>query len=112
MLLRYFFKNDTVAFAVSNYLMGDKFQAWECPVDVKENGLVDSYGFQEQRLQQLAESENILEDNSAEEFNCSLQNTVNAVIDQLPATVATVKEPIGETQNHTYASIVMTKNWF
>lgn len=109
-----FFEKNTFAFAVSNYLMGGEIQAREyvAPVDVKENGLVDSYGFQEQRLQQLAESENILEDNSAEEFNGSLQNTVNAVQDHLPASIASVEEPIGETQKHTYASIVMTKYWF
>ncbi|XP_031251310.1 nuclear transport factor 2-like isoform X1 [Pistacia vera] len=98
----------TIPEPVSNYLMGGEIQAREyvAPVDVKENGLVDSYGFQEQRLQQFAESENILEDNSAEEFNGSLQNTVNAVQDHLPASVASVEEPIGETQKHTYASIL------
>lgn len=97
--------------------MSGEIQArdYVAPVAVKENGLVDIYGFHEQRVQPLAESENILEDNSAEEFNGLLQNTVNAVQDHLPASVASVEEPIGETQKHTYASIVLTKYlllWF
>lgn len=92
---------------VPNYLMGGEIQAREyvSPVDVKQNGPIDDFSFPEQRLQQVPESENNLEDSSAEEMNGSLQNAVNAAQDYLPASV---EEPVGEPQKHTYASIVIT----
>ncbi|KAI9195753.1 hypothetical protein LWI28_017747 [Acer negundo] len=95
----------TIPDPVSNYLMGSDIQAMEyvAPVDVQENGPVDGYSFSEQRLEQVPESENILEDNSAEELNGSIQNTVNAIQDHLPASV---EDPLGEPQKHTYASIL------
>lgn len=71
------------------------------PSDVKENGPVDNYGFTE-RLQQVSEPENILEDNSADQPNESLQNTVNS----LPEHFSSVDDQVGEPQKHTYASIV------
>lgn len=91
--------------------MGGEIQAREyvAPVDVKQNGPVDNYSFPEQQLQQVPETENILEDNCAEELNGSLQNTANSVHDHLPASV---EEPVGEPQKHTYASIVITALWF
>lgn len=90
---------------VSNYLLSGEIQAREfvAPAEVKENGLVDNYSFAEQRLQQVAESEHILENNAAEESNGLLQNTVNVVQDHLPPAV---EEPVGEPQKHTYASIL------
>lgn len=94
-------------FAVSNYLLGGEIQSREfvASADAKENGPVDNYSFPEQRLPQVPESDNIQEENSGEESNGSLQNTVNTVQDHLPANV---EEPIGEPQKHTYASIVCT----
>lgn len=95
----------TIPEPVPNHLMGGEIQAREyvSPVDVKQNGPIDDYSFPEQRLQQVPESENILEDGPAEELNGSLQNTVNAAQDYLPASV---EEPVGEPQKHTYASIL------
>ncbi|KAH9681687.1 hypothetical protein KPL71_027065 [Citrus sinensis] len=95
----------TIPEPVPNHLMGGEIQAREyvSPVDVKQNGLIDDYSFPEQRLQQVPESENILEDSPAEELNGSLQNAVNAAQDYLPASV---EEPVGEPQKHTYASIL------
>ncbi|XP_043807121.1 nuclear transport factor 2 isoform X2 [Manihot esculenta] len=89
---------------VQNYLMGGENQTREfaAPAEAKENGAVDSYGFSEQQPQQVSESENVREENSMDS-NGSLQNTVTTAEDQLSASV---KEPIGETQKHTYASIV------
>lgn len=96
-----------MVFAVSNYLLGGEVQAREfmASPDVKENGLVDHYSFGEQGLQQVPESEHILENNAAEESNGLLQNTVNVIQDHL---LPAVEEPVGEPQKHTYASIVCT----
>lgn len=93
--------------AVSNYLLGGEVQAREfaAPTEVKENGIVDNYGFAKQQLQQVPDSKDILDNNAAEESNGLLQNTLNAV-DQLPSAV---EEPVGEPQKHTYASIVCSK---
>lgn len=99
-----------LTFAVQNYLMGGENQTREfaAPAEAKENGAVDSYGFSEQQPQQVSESENVREENSMDS-NGSLQNTVTTAEDQLSASV---KEPIGETQKHTYASIVCSFSWF
>lgn len=92
-------------FTVSNYMLGGDIQAREYVAsnEVKENGVVDNYGFSDQRMQQSPESEHIREDNVAEESNGSLQSLGNAVQDQVPASP---EEPAGEPQKHTYASIV------
>ncbi|EEF34021.1 Ras-GTPase-activating protein-binding protein, putative [Ricinus communis] len=90
---------------VANYLLGGEFQAREfvAPADAKENGLpVDNYTFQEQQLHQAPESENVREENSIE-ANGPLQKTGSSAQDQL---LASVDEPIGEPQKHTYASIL------
>ncbi|KAH7521997.1 hypothetical protein FEM48_Zijuj07G0091100 [Ziziphus jujuba var. spinosa] len=94
----------TIHEPVSNYLLGGEIHTREfVPPDVKDNGPVDNYGFVEQRLQQVSESENILEENAADQSNGSLQNTVNSVQDHLPSSV---EEPVGEPQKQTYASIL------
>lgn len=94
-------------FPVSNYLLGGEIHTREYVApEIKENGPVDNYGFAEQQLQQVAEAENIMEDNSADQSNGSVQNTVNPLQDPLPPSV---EEPVGETQKHTYASIVRSK---
>lgn len=92
----------TIPNPVSNYLLGGEIQAREfvAPSEVKENGLVDNYSFAEQQLQQIPESEHMLENNAAEESN---GYTVNAVQDHLPPAV---EDPVGEPQKHTYASIL------
>lgn len=74
--------------------------------DIKENGPVENYGFAEQQLQQVGEAENIIEDNSADHSNGSVQNTVSSLQDHLPPSA---EEPVGETQKQTYASIVCSK---
>ena len=93
-------------FLVPNYLLGGEIHTREFVApDVKENG-IDNYGFAEQRLQQVTEPEIILEDNSPDQSNGSLQNTVTSLPDHIPPSV---EEPIGEPQKHTYASIVCSK---
>ncbi|KAF5465850.1 hypothetical protein F2P56_015817 [Juglans regia] len=95
----------TVSDPVSNYLLGGEIQARElvAPTEVKQNGIVENYSLAKQRLQQVPESESILENNFAEESDGWLQNTLNSVQDQLPPMV---EEPVGEPQKHTYASIL------
>ncbi|GLT42084.1 hypothetical protein SLA2020_161040 [Shorea laevis] len=89
---------------VSNYFGGDiQGREYVAPVDVNKNGTLDSYSFTEQQLQQAHESQNFLQNSYAEESNGSLQNMVNAAQDYLPASV---EEPVGEPQKHTYASIL------
>lgn len=92
---------------MANYLLGGEIHTREFVArDVKESGPADNYGFVEQRLQQVAESESILDENSADQTNGSLQNTVNSLENQ-PS--LSVEESIGEPQKHTYASIVCSK---
>ncbi|KAI4345895.1 hypothetical protein L6164_012981 [Bauhinia variegata] len=94
----------TINKPVSNYMLGGEIQAREFVAtnEVKENGVVDNYGFSEQHVQQVPDSEHIREDN-AEESNGSLKTTPNAVLDHVPASA---EEPAGEPQKHTYASIL------
>lgn len=85
---------------VANYLLGGEIHTIEFVApDVKENGPADNYGFAEQQLEQVAESESILEENLADQPNGSLQNMVNSLQDHVPLSV-------GEPQKHTYASIL------
>ncbi|KAA8548882.1 hypothetical protein F0562_000566 [Nyssa sinensis] len=93
---------------VSNYMLGGEIQEirareFVAVPNLEENGQVDNYSFPEQRLPQVPEAENTLEDNSAEQSNGPLQPTVNPVQEQLSAPV---EEPIGEPQKRTYASIL------
>lgn len=94
-----------MGFTVSNYLLAGDIQAREFAAtnEVKENGVVDSYGFSEQRMQQGPDTEHVREDNAVEESNASLQSSVNAVQDHVPASP---EDPSGEPQKRTYASIV------
>ncbi|KAG5236409.1 nuclear transport factor [Salix suchowensis] len=87
------------------YLVGGEIQAREfvAPADIKENDPVDSYTFPEKRLHQASQSENMLEENSVEKPNGSLKITTSNAPDCQPATV---EEPAGEPQKHTYASIL------
>lgn len=92
-------------FPVPSYLLGTDMQAREfVPTnEVKENGVADNYGYSEQRMQHVSDSEHIREDNTAEESNGSLQATVNVVPEHVSASA---EEPSEEPQKHTYASIV------
>ncbi|KAJ6420958.1 hypothetical protein OIU84_028356 [Salix udensis] len=89
---------------VPTYLVGGEIQAREfvAPADTKENDPVDSYTFPE-RLHQASQSENMLEENSVEKPNGLLKITTSNAPDRQPATV---EEPAGEPQKHTYASIL------
>ncbi|OIW07665.1 hypothetical protein TanjilG_07707 [Lupinus angustifolius] len=90
---------------VSNYLLGGAIPTREFVAtnEVKENGVVDNYGFSEQHMQQVPDPEYVKEDNAAKESNGSLQSTVNPVQDHVPASA---EEPSEEPQKHTYASIL------
>ncbi|PQQ08970.1 putative G3BP-like protein [Prunus yedoensis var. nudiflora] len=97
----------TIPEPVASYLLGEEIQTRDFAAPaVKENGPVESYGFAEQRLQQVVETENLLDDSVVEQSNGSLHSTVNTVQDHLSASV---EEPIGEPQKQTYASIVRTE---
>ncbi|XP_039063647.1 nuclear transport factor 2-like [Hibiscus syriacus] len=90
-----------------SYMLGGDIHGREflAPVSAKENGLVDKYSFPEQQLQQVLESESIVENNWVHESNAngSFLHTVNTVEEHVPPTV---KEPVGEPQKQTYANIV------
>ena len=94
-----------ILFTVSSYLLGGDIQGREfvVPVDVKENGPVDKYSLPEQLLQQSPEFESIVENSYVQESNGSLLHTVLTAQEHVPPPV---KEPVGEPQKHTYASIV------
>ncbi|KAL1342170.1 nuclear transport factor 2 [Arachis hypogaea] len=89
---------------VSSYLLGGDLQAREFVTtnEVKENGVVDNYGFAEQQIQRVHDSEHIQEQVVAEESHGSLQSTVNVVQDQVPAAEESSEEPLKQT----YASIL------
>lgn len=94
-----------MGFPVSNYMLGGDVQMREFVTanEVKENGVVESYGYSEQRMQRVPDQKHTGEDNAAEDANGSLQTTVNSVQDQVPTSA---EEPAEEPQKHTYASIV------
>ncbi|KAK6929706.1 RNA recognition motif domain [Dillenia turbinata] len=89
----------------SNYMLGGAIQVREfvAPINVKENGSVHQYDFGEQHLQQVSETENVLEDTSVEASSNALQNTMGTIQDALPTPT---EEALGEPQKHTYASIL------
>ncbi|XP_027165240.1 putative G3BP-like protein [Coffea eugenioides] len=90
---------------VPNYVLGGDIQGREfiAASTIEENGPVDSYNFPDERLKNVPEADNILEDNFAVQSNGSLQSAMNSVQDHLSIAV---DEPVGEPQKHTYASIV------
>ncbi|GMH08280.1 hypothetical protein Nepgr_010120 [Nepenthes gracilis] len=95
----------TIPETAPNYMMDGELQIREylTPVDVKENGTVDKYPLPEQRLQQVPDAENILQDLSGEQTNCFLDNAMNVVHEVPPSPI---EESAGEPQKHTYASIL------
>lgn len=92
-------------FAVPNYVMGGDIQSMEftAPAKIEENGSINGYNYQEEQIQQVPETETILEENFAVHANGSLQGTVNSVPDHVSPPI---EEPAMEPQKHTYASIV------
>ncbi|KAM1380643.1 hypothetical protein ACFX2I_022344 [Malus domestica] len=94
----------TISQPVANYYVGGEIQTRDFVAPaVKENGPVESYGFAEQQLQQVVETENLLDDGAVEQSNGALQSTPNTIQDHLHASV---EEAIGEPQKQTYASIL------
>ncbi|XP_009357968.2 nuclear transport factor 2 [Pyrus x bretschneideri] len=94
----------TISQPVANYYVGGEIQTRDFVAPaVKENGPVESYGFAEQQLQQVVETENLLDDRAVEQSNGAVQSTPNTIQDHLHASV---EEPIGEPQKQTYASIL------
>ncbi|RDX93304.1 nxt3 [Mucuna pruriens] len=104
---KFCFSLKSMGFPVSNYPLGGDIQARDFVAtdEVKENGAIDNYGFSQQQMQRVHDSERIQEDvvAVAEESRGSLQPTVNATQDHLPSSA---EEPPEEPQKHTYASIL------
>ncbi|GMH18775.1 hypothetical protein Nepgr_020616 [Nepenthes gracilis] len=95
----------TISEPVPNYMMGGGLQSREhmVSVDVKENGTIDKYPLPEEWLQQVPETEDILQDNSVEQANGFLDNAMNS-IPEVP--LPPIEESASEPQKHTYASIL------
>ena len=85
--------------------MGGNIQPREftVPAKLEENGPINGNNYQEEHIQQVPETEKILEENFAVHSNGSLQGTMNSVPDHFSPPV---EEPAMEPQKHTYASIV------
>ncbi|GAB4851337.1 hypothetical protein Ancab_030730 [Ancistrocladus abbreviatus] len=98
----------TIPEPVPNYMMGGGLQSREymAPVDIKENGTVDKYPLPEQRMQQVPNTDGIVQDNPGEQTNGFLENTMNAV-QEVP--ISSIEESVGEPQKHTYASVLRAK---
>lgn len=95
----------TFVFAVPSYMLGGDIRPREfmAPAKVEENGPVSSYTYPDDQLNQVPETEEILEDNFAMQPNGALQVTMNSVPERL---ASPIEEPVVEPQKHTYASIV------
>ncbi|KAK6122914.1 hypothetical protein DH2020_043338 [Rehmannia glutinosa] len=93
------------SFFVPNYMLGGDIQSREfiAPAKIEEDGPVNSYNYPDEQIQQVPETEKILEDNFAVQSNGSLQGTMNSIPDQFSSPI---EEPAEEPQKHTYASIV------
>ncbi|XP_073048840.1 nuclear transport factor 2-like isoform X1 [Primulina eburnea] len=90
---------------VSNYGLDGDFQSREFLATgiIEENGPASSFKYPEEQLQQVPDSEQVLEDTFDVQLNGSLQGTMNSVPDHL---FSPVEEPVVEPQKHTYASIL------
>ncbi|XP_047960057.1 nuclear transport factor 2-like [Salvia hispanica] len=93
---------------VSNYVMGGDIQSREftSPAKIEENGPMNNYTYQEEHIQQVPETEKIIEENFAVHSNGSIQGTMNSVPGHFSPPV---DEPVMEPQKHTYASILQVK---
>ncbi|KAG6423055.1 hypothetical protein SASPL_113439 [Salvia splendens] len=90
------------------YVMGGNIQPREftVPAKLEEDGPINGNNYQEEHIQQVPETEKILEENFAVHSNGSLQGTMNSVPDHFSPPV---EEPAIEPQKHTYASILQVK---
>ncbi|GAB2266708.1 hypothetical protein Dimus_001702 [Dionaea muscipula] len=90
---------------VPNYMMSEGLHSREynASVEIKENGTVDKYPLPDQLLYQVQDTEDIFQDNSAEQANGYLNDPVNTV-QEVPFSPA--EESASEPQKHTYASIL------
>ncbi|XP_047168735.1 nuclear transport factor 2-like isoform X1 [Vigna umbellata] len=95
----------TINKPVSNYLLGGDIQARDFVArnEVKENGAVNTYGFSQQQIAQVHESEHVQEDVIIEESHGFFQPSVNDVQELAPSSA---EEPPEEPLKHTYASIL------
>ncbi|KAH9617051.1 hypothetical protein KSS87_023103 [Heliosperma pusillum] len=90
---------------VSNYMMSGGMQTrdYMSPDDIKENGGIDNYSMSDQRLQQVAEVESVLEDHSREHANGFLECQIDPIQEVPPLSM---EESVEEPQKHTYASVL------
>ncbi|KAG6420042.1 hypothetical protein SASPL_116557 [Salvia splendens] len=88
-----------------SYVMGGNIQPrkFTVPAKLEENGPINGNNYQEEHIQQVPETEKILEENFVVHSNGSLQGTMDSVPDHFSPPV---EEPAMEPQKHTYASIV------
>ncbi|KAI3459555.1 hypothetical protein Pfo_016218 [Paulownia fortunei] len=95
----------TVREQVPNYMLGGDIQSREfvAPAKIEDDGPVNNYNYSEEQIEQVPETEKILEDNFAVQSNGSLQGTMNSVPDHFSSPI---EEPVMEPQKHTYASIL------
>ncbi|KAL8486709.1 hypothetical protein ACS0TY_022950 [Phlomoides rotata] len=89
-----------------SYMLGGDIQAREfaAPAKIEENGpVVNGYNYSEEQMQQVPETEKIIEENFPVQSNGSLHGAVNSVPDRFSSPV---EESVVEPQKHTYASIL------
>ncbi|XP_074307095.1 nuclear transport factor 2 isoform X2 [Silene latifolia] len=91
--------------SVANYMMSGGMQArdYMSPDNIEENGGIDNYSIPDQRLQQVAEVESVLEDHSREQANGFLECPIDPVQEVPPMSM---EESVEEPQKHTYASVL------
>ncbi|XP_008785151.2 nuclear transport factor 2-like isoform X1 [Phoenix dactylifera] len=92
---------------VSNYMMGEEIQATEFDTAVheEENDIVEKYSIPEPQ-QQVLESDERIDETSAEEPTVSYPNVMTTMREPPPAPA---EEPVGEPPKQTYASILRSK---
>ncbi|KAL9277832.1 hypothetical protein ACSQ67_024941 [Phaseolus vulgaris] len=95
----------TITKPVSNYLLGGDIQARDFVAtnEVKENGAVNTYGYSQQQIARVYDSEHVQEDVIAEESHAFLKPSVNDMQEHAPSSA---EEPPEEPPKHTYASIL------
>ncbi|KAG8373207.1 hypothetical protein BUALT_Bualt12G0147000 [Buddleja alternifolia] len=95
----------TIREQVPNYMLSGDIQSREFVPSpkIEEDGPANNYNYPEEQLQQVPETEQILDNNFAVQSNGSLQGTMNSVPDHFSPPI---EEPVMEPQKHTYASIV------
>lgn len=99
------FCNMCIHFAAPNYMLGGDIQPREfVSPKIEETGpIANGYNYSEEQIQQVPETEKIIEENYPVQSNGSLHGAVNSVPDRFSSPV---EESVVEPQKHTYASIV------